>query len=679
MNTKRINSSSNETGAKSSFSTNLILIAVLCAMWLVGTHQAHGAGTLKPAGASDLALEIRDHRVSVIINNGFARTEVEQVFYNPNAHTTEGFYTFPVPKEASLADVVIISGDVILEGEVVEKKKAEQIYEEETSNGNQAGLTQKDEYRDFEFWVAPIYANSEVTLRFTYYQPLEIDLGIGRYVYPLEEGNTDEAAEQFWSRNDKVSGEFSINVEIKSAWPVVDLRSPGFSGNSSVTESGMEFSYASKTASLNTDFVMYYRLADNLPGRVEVIPYKESKDKPGTFMMVVTPGVDLKPLTGGTDYVFVLDVSGSMREKIGTLVAGVKKTIRSFIPQDRFRIVLFSDKVTELTKDWTPASEEQVAHAMKILDNVQSGGGTDVYAGLKRAFRGMDNDRVTNMILVTDGVTNSGIVDLSQFEKLMRQKDMRFFGFLLGNQSNWPLMETICNASGGYYKSISNSDDIIGQIMLAKSKVRFEAMHDFNMTIRGVDTFSVSPSEVRKVFRGQQLVFLGRYAEGGKAEVTFKTRISGEDKVYTTTFDFPDVDTKNPELERIWALERIEKLELDKALGRLNESESETAIIDLALEYQLVTDYTSMIVLTDEGFARHGIKANNRERMAREVSAQKQRMQNPVTNRRVDKAQPAFKQTAPRSSGGGGGAISPWMALLLVGVMGFVGRRTFKK
>ncbi len=680
MNTNTKNSSPSEARSKAGFSTNLILVVVLCAIWLVGTHQAHAAGTLNPAGDSDLPLEIRDHRVSVIINNGFARTEVEQVFYNPNTHATEGLYTFPVPKEGSLADVVIVSGDVILEGEVVENEKAEQIYKEETSNGNQAGLTQKDSYRDFEFWVAPIHANSEVTLRFTYYQPLEIDLGIGRYVYPLEEGKTDEAAEQFWSRNDKVSGEFSMDVLIKSAWPIVDVRAPGFNGNSASVEEGFQFSFASQTALLNTDFVMYYRLSDNLPGRVEVIPYKESKDKPGTFMMVVTPGVDLKPLAGGTDYVFVLDVSGSMSEKIGTLVAGVKKTIRSFTPQDRFRIVLFSDKVSELTKDWTPASEEQVAHAIKVLDKVQSGGGTNIYSGLKRAFRSMDRDRVTNIILVTDGVTNTGIVDLVQFEQLMKQKDMRFFGFLLGNQANWPLMETICNASGGFYKSVSNSDDIIGQIMLAKSKVRFEAMHDFEMKIHGVDTYSVSPSEVRKVFRGQQLVFMGRYAEGGDAEVIFNTRISGEDKTYRTKFEFPDVDVESPELERIWALERIEKLELDKALGRLNKGESETAVIDLALEYQLVTDYTSMIILTEDGFTRHGIQSNNRERVAREVAAQQQRIQNPVTNRRVDQSQPTFTKPAPRSSsgGGGGGAISPWVAIILVAVLGLVGKRTLR-
>ncbi len=62
--------------------------------------------------------------------------------------------------------------------------------------------------------------------------------------------------------------------------------------------------------SLNRDFVFYYRLQDDLPGRVELVAYRADETKPGTFMLVVTPGLDLQPLNRGADYTFVLDVSG---------------------------------------------------------------------------------------------------------------------------------------------------------------------------------------------------------------------------------------------------------------------------------------------------------------------------------------------------------------------------------
>ena len=669
----------------STFSTNIpriISLIVLFAVGVVFVHESRAAGTLSLNASGDLPLEIEDHQVSVTIQNGFARTEVTQVFFNANPRTVEGLYTFPVPKKGSLSEVNILVGENEMKGEVVEKATAEKIYEAETAKGNQAGLTQKDEYRDFEFWVGEIPSNSEVKLRFVYYEPLVLDHGVGRYIYPLEEGGTEEVIPQFWSRDSSVKNNFSIEVELKSTWPVVDIRTPGFNTDRWETEVSKITRFESNSGSLDQDFVYYYRLQDNLPGRIEVVPFKAGSGSPGTFMMVVTPGVDLKPLDQGSDYVFVLDVSGSMSGKLGTLVAGVKQTIKSFRPDDRFRIILFDDKSRELTRTWVPATPEQVDHAVAMLDRAQSGGGTNIYSGLKRGLDVLDSDRVTSMILVTDGVTNQGIVDPKQFELLMSRNDIRFFGFLLGNQSNWPLMETVCNATGGYYKSVSNSDDIIGQIMMAKSKVLHESIHDFDLKISGVDVFDVSPTQIKKVFRGQQLVFFGRYVEGGSANLEISARISGEDKLYQTQFEFPNVDADNPELERLWALNRIHYLEQQKTLGRNDALESESAITDLSLQYQLVTDYTSMLVLSDEQFQQYGIDRRNLARTNAEHLAQQQRMQQPAKNYRVDTNNPAFgdNSQAPTLSGGGGGgagSISGWVAAFIAALLALLARRTF--
>jgi Ca-activated chloride channel family protein len=281
------------------------------------------------------------------------------------------------------------------------------------------------------------------------------------------------------------------------------------------------------------------------------------------------------------------------------------------------------------------------------------------------------------MILVTDGVTNTGIIEPRQFDLLMSRSDVRFFGFLLGNQGNWPLLETVCNATGGIYQQVSNSDDIIGQIMLAKSKVLHESIHDFELKIKGVETFDVSPTQIKKVFRGQQLVFFGRYAEGGLAELEIKARISGQDKLYSTSFQFPEVDTDNPELERLWALNRIQFLEQQKAMGKNDPSESESAITDLALQYQLVTDYTSMLVLSDSQFQEHGLARRNLARVYVEKIAQQTRAQKAVTNFRVDQHKPTFGNGSKSPSFGGGGSISAWYAAFIAALLALLARRTF--
>ena len=185
-----------------------------------------------------------------------------------------------------------------------------------------------------------------------------------------------------WTRNPKVEEHFAINVELRSGWPVDEVRTPGADGDAKVTKlAAGHYKVAVDRAGgdLSHDFVFYYRLAENLPGRVELMTYKPKADEPGTFMMTVTPGGDLAPIDGGVaasstptsgmtytesvtvnatagaDFIFVLDNSGSMREKLPTLARGVSQALTHFKTGDRFRIFVFSSRARELTNGFVDA------------------------------------------------------------------------------------------------------------------------------------------------------------------------------------------------------------------------------------------------------------------------------------------------------------------------------------
>lgn len=636
---------------------------------------AFAAGTLTPVNTADAPMQINEHTVDVVIDNGFARTEVTQIFFNPNDKTLEAIYGFPVPASASLSEITIWNGERELNGEVIEAKEARRVYQEERDAGNDAGLgecactKEKDEveYASYKFSVANVRAKSEVKIRFVYYQPLKIDTGVGRYVYPLADGGTDEVAKAFWTRNPKVQQRFAANVELKSGWPVDEVRVPGAEAEAKVQKLGeghYKVALDRTSGDLSKDFVFYYRLADDLPGRVELLAYKPSANEPGTFMLTVTPGIDLAPITAGGDYIFVLDVSGSMSDKLSTLASGVRQSLGQMKPGDRFRLIVFSDGARELTSGFVPTNAQTVAEWSQKLEQLGPEGGTNVYAGLELGLKAVEADRATSVLLVTDGVTNEGIVDPKEFHKLLKQYDVRVFGFLMGNNANWPLMRLIAETSGGFYSAVSNDDDIIGQILLAKGRITSEALHDAVLTIDGVKTFDKTDDVIGKIYRGQQLVIFGRYQKGGTANVTLKAKLTGKDETYTTTFAFPDVSTEHPELERMWALDRIEQTTLQEMTGVLPPAEAEQAIRDTGVKYQLVTDYTSMVVLADDVFEKRGIARNNKQRIAVERNAQSARSAAAPANRRVDNTAPMFSGRSHRVRGGG--AFDPWMALLAV-------------
>lgn len=637
--------------------------ALVAGLALAGSATAGGTLTLQ--GSPDLPIQVLDHHVTVLVRDGFARTEVTQTFFNPNPTNLEAVYRVPVPENASLADMTMLLGEVTLRGEVVARDAARTAYEEEKSSG--AGLAEEQETEVYDFSVSPVPAQGELAFTYVYYQPVELDTGMGRFVYPLEDGGTDEAALAFWTQNENVLRSFTFDLRIESAWPIQDVRVPGLEAAAQVdrldaTTWEVHLAANGGEGLLGRDFVVYYRLADELPGRIELLAHRPNPSEPGTFMLVVTPGIDLAPLTGGTDHVFVLDISGSMEGKYALLAKGVAGALGELKAEDRFRIVTFNQRAEDLTGGYRQATPAEVERAIELVADVKPNNGTNLFAGIKEALDDLDADRATNVILVTDGVTNEGVVDPAKFDRLLRKVDVRLFGFLLGNSANWPLMRTITEATGGTYTTVSNADDVLGQILLAKSKVTHASLLDAELKIKGVRTFDTDLGHIGKLHRGEQLVVFGRFDGGGEATVELRARLTGEDKVYSTTFEFPDFADEHPELERMWALDRIQGLEVDRDRGTLPADEAKEAIQSLGVAYQLVTEETSMLVLDDAAFARRGIERNNLARTETERQAQALRATSAPRSYRVDTQQPAFSGNAPRL--GGGGAMGPVAALL---------------
>lgn len=650
---------------------------------LVASGISYGAGLLTPADGRLPALEIKQHDVNVMIEDGYAITRVEQVFHNPHAQDLEAIYSFPVPEKAAVAEFTVWIDGKPVTGEVLEKQQARQVYETEKAAGREAGLTEKDEYRTFDISVSPVRAGQDTRIRFSYLQPAHVDTGIGRYVYPLEEGGVDEHKLAFWTANEKVKEKFSFNLQLKSAYPVEALRLPNqpqatinqisagewqaqlASSTSVAMEGNVGQQSMNKQAvfTLDQDLVVYWRHQAGLPGSVDMVTYKPEGSQKGTFMLTITPGDDLKPVTEGSDWIFVLDISGSMQGKYTTLADGVQRALTNMRPQDRFRIVLFNSSARELTNGYVNASTDMVKHYSNALMQINPGEGTDLYAGLKKGLSSIDADRTSAIVLVTDGVANVGETHQRKFIELLKQKDIRLFTFIMGNSANKPLLNAVTKASNGFALSISNSDDIVGKILEATSKVTHESLHGVELSLKGVKTSDLTPKTIGSLYRGQQLVVFGHYWGDGMADVSVTGKISGDKKEYRTRFEFPASDTANPELERLWAFASIEDM-MEEIHNFGENADIKQAVTDLAIEHGLVTDYTSMIVVRDEVFDALGIKRQNKERLVKEHQAQQARAQQTPVSHRVDIHQPMFNTN--RASHGGGGAMDLWMLLLLI-------------
>lgn len=706
------------------------MVASTAALLLAGSvGSADAAGLLSPKDGSTPPLDIRDHAVNVVIEDGYAITQVEQVFANPNASDFEATYSFPIPDKAAVSEFTYWIDGKPVSGEVLPKQKAQDVYDKEKAAGRETAITKQNSYKTFDMSVWPVRAGKDVRVRLSYIQPAHLDTGVGRYLYPLEEGGTDQQAASFWSTNDTVTGNFSFDLEIRSGYPIQTVRLPahpnaqisrdtegdwhvhiGHAGNAGQSASPVsdeitappsttsvgpntlpapviaitpspnaEETVSSAAASipsggiqaapfrLDQDIALYWKLQDGLPGSVDVISHKEAGKKRGTFMLAVTPGDDLKKITEGRDWVFILDISGSMKSKFATLAEGVSEGLRKLTPKDRFRIVYFNDKSSG-TNGFKNATKANIDQALNELGAVQPNGGTNLYAGMAHGLQSLDADRSAGIVLVTDGVANVGETHKRAFIKMVDKQDVRLSTLVMGNNANRPLLKAISYASGGTSISVSNSDDVVGAVLSATSKLTHEAMHDVTVNIDGVKTSDVAPARIGTIYRGQQLVLFGHYWGSGKANITLNAKVSGKPVSYKVQHTFPEQQTRNPEIERLWAFAAIEDMMQEMDLFG-EQDDIKQAATDLAVETSLVTPFTSMVVVQDKVFANYGIDRLNKARLSKETAAQNQRAKQSVQPQQVAKVTSPFKNNQASysgSSGGGSGAIDMIDMLLLI-------------
>lgn len=197
----------------------LALACILAGILAVQANPVRAAGLLIADGGFGGVLEIKEHDVKVVINNGIAVTEVTQIFKNTENRQVEALYTFPVPKGASVSNFSMwINGKEMI-GEVLEKQKAREIYNSYKRKRVDPGLLEQVDYKTFEMRIFPINAQAEQKVQIIYYQELFIDHDQATYVYPL-------ATVTRSGIDSRTTGKFAINLDIKSAVPLTTIESP---------------------------------------------------------------------------------------------------------------------------------------------------------------------------------------------------------------------------------------------------------------------------------------------------------------------------------------------------------------------------------------------------------------------------------------------------------------------
>jgi Ca-activated chloride channel family protein len=580
--------------------------------------ESKAAGLLVADGGFGGVLEIESHEVSVTVNNGVAVTTVDQSFRNTENRQVEALYTFPVPKGASVSNFSMWINGKEMVGEVLEKERARQIYQSYKKTRRDPGLLEQVDYKTFEMRVFPIGPKALQRVRVTYYQELVADNDWVTYVYPLATVTKAGA-------DARTTGRFAFDFEAKSAVPIVAMESPSHGENVVVAAHHESYYQASleKQAgrNLNKDVVVAYQLKRPVTG-IDLIASKEA-DEDGTFRLTLTAGEEVKPLNSGMDYVFVLDISGSMGDegKLLTSKESVASFVRELGPEDRFEVMTFNVQPIPLFKQLQEVNGDNVVLAEQFLGSQQARGGTSLRPALSTAYNYADPDRRLNVVVMSDGMTEQR--ERAELMRLIssRPSNARVFCVGVGNEVNRQLLEQIAEDSGGIAAFLSRGDNFARSAKAFREKLKHPVASGLQLSIEGVEVYDVEPQVLPNLFHGTPITVYGRYKRGGAASVTLTGDVMGRAIKSTTTLDLPREAAENPEIERMWALKRVDRLlkEGDRAGSREGVKDE---IIRLGEAFSIVTEYTSFLVLeNDREYKRWKIKRKNLLLSARDQRA----------------------------------------------------------
>ncbi len=548
------------------------------------------------------ALSIKYHHVDVEIDDQIARTKVDQVFINHHPRDLEATYIFPIPENATISRFSMWVGGEELRGEILDRGEARKIYEDIVRRKRDPALLEYVGRDAFKARVYPIPGNGEKRVSLDYAEVLRLDSGVCQYNYALD-------TEKF--SRDPIQ-EVKLVITISSQSPIKSVYSPTHSVEVNRKSSHrVEVSYSEKGTRPDRDFILYYTVSRDELG-LNLLTYREKGEK-GFFIGMLSPSYDLaRADVVAKDVVFVFDHSGSMSgEKIEQARSALLFCLNSLNAKDRFNLVCFNDRVDEYARELASVSRQNVQDARRFVRELEARGGTDINEALLVALRQLkDGGRPSFVVFLTDGLPTVGETHpptILENIKGALKGSPRVFPFGVGYDVNTQFLDRLASENRGTSEYVRPEEDIEVKVSNFYTKISSPLLTDLRIDFGTMKVSEVYPKVLPDLFKGSQVLILGRYEGQGTARVRLNGLVGGRRKSLSYKANFPKRAEEKSFIPRLWASRKIGYL-IEEIRSHGEDKELVDEIVRLSKKYGIMTEYTSFLVDADERVAVKELK-----------------------------------------------------------------------
>ena len=564
----------------------LALFGIAGADGFIIPRPPHGVPHIPP-------LSIGYHRVNVTIEDQVAVTHVDQVFINHYHQDLEGTYIFPIPDGASISRFSMYAGQQKLEGRILTRDEARRIYEEIVRRQRDPAILEYVGRDMFKARVYPIPANGQKRIELDYSEVLTMDNGLCAYTYSLD-------TERF--SRDPIR-EVSIRIELRSRAALKSIYSPTHDISVERVDDHLAYiTYAEEGTRPDRDLVLYYTVSERDLG-LSLMAYQEAGE-PGFFLAMISPRVELEETALAKDILFLLDTSGSMKgEKIRQAADALEFCLHSLNPGDRFNLVAFSSELKTFAPRPRQATAGEIERAAQFLENLKADGGTNIHDALQEALGQMESGPRPGMIVfLTDGLPTVGETDPDKILSMTADHNdagdnaqrSRIFVFGVGHDVNTHFLDRLASENAAVSEYVRPDESIEVKVSRLYGKISTPVLTGLQIDFGSMEAGQIYPRELPDLFKGSQIIILGRYQRSGPAAVTLTGHAGSQ--VQTETFE----TTVEPQesfafIPRLWASRKIGYL-LDQIRLHGQNQELVDEIVTLSKEYGIITEYTSFLV-----------------------------------------------------------------------------------
>lgn len=564
----------------------------------------------------EIPLPVKHTNVDAVINGYISTVNVTQQFENPFDEKIEAVYMFPLPEKAAISEFVMVIGERRIRGILREKEEAEAIYEAARSQGYQASLLVQHRPNMFEQKVANIEPGEAIDVDIRYFHTLAYNDGWYSFVFPsvvgprynppghkdpivpVPRGSVLPGARatkvEYLRPNERSAHDISINVRINAGVEIEELKSTHKIVASRGTPESAAITLADVATIPNRDFVLDFQVAGDTM-KSNLLTYEDPETHQGYFTLMMYPPASIENLgRQPMEMVFVIDMSGSMS---GTPLDQAKGAVNAALDNlqegDTFQIIRFSDNASQFGKTPVPATALNIRKARQYLRGLHSMGGTQMIEGIRAALDfPHDPSRFRFVSFMTDGyIGNESDIFGAVHDHI---GDARIFSFGVGSSVNRYLLERMAKEGRGAAAFLGPQDS--GKEIMANffNRISHPALTNVHIDWSNMAVTDVYPATLPDMFIGRPMIVTGKYL-GTIGDVRVSGLSGGRNHQFAIASD--NSDEANATISKIWARLRIADLADRRSWQNDPYNELEDAIRKTALEYQLMSDYTSFVAV----------------------------------------------------------------------------------